>query len=186
MKGNIQLILGCMYSGKSSELLRRIRRYSVSNLKTCIIKYDKDKRYSNENMCTHDKQTYKALVCAEHLLNDELHQQIQDKDVIGIDEGQFFADIVEFSEMIANNGKIVIIAGLDGTFERKPFGSLLQLVPLSESVIKLNSVCMECKKDAAFTYRISNESETIIIGGIDRYLPLCRECYFEKTSTKFK
>lgn len=102
--------------------------------------------------------------------------------VIGIDEGQFFPDIVEFCEAMANAGKTVIVAALDGTFQRKPFGTILNLVPLAESVVKLTAVCMECFREAAYTKRLGTEKEVEVIGGADKYHSVCRLCYFKKAS----
>lgn len=97
--------------------------------------------------------------------------------VIGIDEGQFFPDTVEFCEEMANLGKTVIVAALDGTFQRKAFGNILNLVPLAESVVKLHAVCMQCYKEAAYTKRIGAEKELEVIGGADKYQAVCRRCY---------
>ena len=101
----------------------------------------------------------------------------KDFSVIGVDEGQFFNDVVEFCENMANQGKIVIVAALDGTFERKPFRSILDLVPLAESVVKLTAVCNICHREAAFTKRKGNETAVEIIGGTDMYMAVCRRCY---------
>jgi hypothetical protein len=101
-------------------------------------------------------------------------------DCIGIDEGQFFPDIVPFCEKMANIGKTVIVAALDGTFQRKPFGSVLDLIPLAESVTKLSAVCMLCYNDASFTERLGDELAVEVIGGSDKYLAVCRQCYFSK------
>lgn len=92
-----------------------------------------------------------------------------------------FPDIVEFSETMANEGKTVIVAALDGTFQRKAFGSILNLVPLAESVVKLTAVCMECFREAAYTKRLGVEKEVEVIGGADKYHSVCRLCYFKKT-----
>jgi len=93
-----------------------------------------------------------------------------------------FSDIDVFSEKAANMGKIVIIAALDGTFQRKPFGKVLNLVPCSESVTKLSAVCVLCQDDAAFSVRLSNETAVEVIGGADKYIAVCRTCYHEATS----
>jgi len=92
---------------------------------------------------------------------------------IGIDEGQFFDDIVEFAEKMANSGKIIVIAALDGTFERKRFGRVIDLIPMAERVEKLDAVCMDCKEAAAFTKRLTTSKETEVIGGSETYKPLC-------------
>ena len=172
-KGQIQVILGPMFSGKSTELMRRIRRYQVAKQECLVIKYAKDTRYSVENLSTHDQQSIPAIK-ATKLKNISSVYQFS---VIGVDEGQFFDDIVEFCEALANQGKIVIVAALDGTFERKPFGSILNLIPFAENVVKLSAVCNSCFREAAFTKRISEEKEVEVIGGSDKYLAVCRRCY---------
>lgn len=147
-RGHIEVIFGPMFSGKTTELLRRIKRYTVANQRCLVVKYSKDTRYSTECMSTHDKEMISATPC---LNLNEVEEKAKDFDVIGIDEGQFFPTLVGFSEKMANMGKIVIVAALDGTFQKKPFGSVLELVPLSESVTKLSAVCMICFRDASFT-----------------------------------
>ena len=105
-------------------------------------------------------------------------------DVIGIDEGQFFHDIVTWCEAMANSGKIVLVAALDGTFQRKPFCDILSLVPLAEEVTKLSAVCMSCFQDASFSKRITIEDgETVeVIGGADKYMAVCRGCYYSQVT----
>ena len=172
-KGQIQVILGPMFSGKSTELMRRIRRYQIANQECLVIKYAKDTRYSIENLSTHDQQSIPAIKATSLKNINNVHQF----SVIGVDEGQFFDDIVEFCEYMANLGKIVVVAALDGTFERKPFGAILNLIPLAENVIKLSAVCNTCFREAAFTKRTSEETEVEVIGGSDKYLAVCRRCY---------
>jgi thymidine kinase len=125
-----------------------------------MIKYSKDDRYDKDGIATHDKTVSSATGTTE-LKN--LTKCASDFGVIGIDEGQFFPDLVEFCEMMADAGKTVIVAALNGTFQRKPFGSVLDLIPLAESVDKLNAVCMICFKDASFTKRITKEQEVTLI-----------------------
>eukprot|EP01112_Ceratiomyxa_fruticulosa_P012680 TRINITY_DN3525_c0_g1_i1.p1 TRINITY_DN3525_c0_g1~~TRINITY_DN3525_c0_g1_i1.p1 ORF type:complete len:221 (+),score=44.55 TRINITY_DN3525_c0_g1_i1:155-817(+) len=176
--GQLQVILGPMFSGKSTELIRRIRRFTVANKRCLVVKYAKDTRYSKDNMSTHDLQQYEAKSCSR--LSETLPLADQ-YDVIGIDEGQFFPDVVEYSESMSNKGKTIIVAALDGTFQKKPFvapfGPVLELIPLAESVTKLTAVCMICFKDAAFTKRIGNETEVEVIGGAEKYIAVCRNCY---------
>jgi len=172
--GSIQLIYGPMFSGKSSELLRRIRRNTVAKRRCLVIKYSKDNRYSTDNLATHDRVQWTAMPC-EKLV--EAQEYAEDYDVIGIDEGQFFPDVVEFSENMANKGKLVIIAALDGTFQRKPFGAVLELVPLAEHITKLTAVCMMCQSDASFSMRLSHETAVEVIGGADKYIAVCRSCF---------
>jgi thymidine kinase len=107
---------------------------------------------------------------------------IFDYDVIGVDEGQFFPDLVDFCESAANAGKVVIVSALDGTFQRKPFGTVCDLIPLCESVVKLNAVCMQCSHDGAFSKRITNDTATEVIGGSDMYIAACRRCYMNNNA----
>jgi thymidine kinase len=97
--------------------------------------------------------------------------------VIGIDEGQFFEDIVQFSEEAANNGKIVIMSALNGTFEKKGWSNILEIIPLCEVVKKLSAICQMCSSNANFTFRTCSGLSNEMIGGADMYMPLCRECY---------
>jgi thymidine kinase len=105
-------------------------------------------------------------------------------DVIGVDEGQFFAEIVEFCELMANKSKTVLVSALDGTFERKPFGNIINLIPLAERVIKLCAVCVYCACEAAFTKRIVESKEVELIGGAEMYKPVCRGCFFQEQESK--
>ena len=182
-----------MFSGKSTELHRRLRRYEIGNKKSLLFKHGLDLRY-NRNIditknndiedkdlsfnITHDKNTYIALSCKELIPNID---KINDVDVIGIDEGQFFPDIVEFVELCANKGKIVLIAGLSGSFERNVIGDLYKLLPKAEQINMLTAVC-KCGKDAQFTKKFAsqlNEKVIVEIGGKEKYTACCRECYFK-------
>ena len=179
--GKIQLIIGPMFSGKSTELFRRIEKYEISKKKTILIKYTKDIRYSKKDICTHSNKKKKALSCL-HL--DEIEKKnINEVDVIGIDEGQFFDDLVEFSNFYADIGKTIIISALDGTFEKKPFPVIANLIPTVETILKLSAICMICGGKACYSKRITREMEINLIGGIDKYIAVCRECF--KKNLKF-
>ncbi|CAG06017.1 unnamed protein product, partial [Tetraodon nigroviridis] len=143
-RGQIQVIFGPMFSGKSTELMRRVRRFQLAQYKCLVIKYAKDTRYSDTGMATHDKNTMEAVPA--NCLADVRSMALQ-VCVIGIDEGQF------------------------------AFGNILNLVPLAESVVKLNAVCMQCFKEAAYTKRIGAEKEVEVIGGADKYQAVCRKCH---------
>ncbi|XP_069511351.1 thymidine kinase, cytosolic [Ambystoma mexicanum] len=175
-RGQIQVIFGPMFSGKSTELMRRVRRFQIAQYKCLLVKYYKDVRYSTNGVASHDRNTMEA-VAASRLL--DVYQQAVSCAVIGIDEGQFFSDVVEFCEGMANMGKTVIVAALDGTFQRKAFGNILSLVPLAESVVKLNAVCMECYREAAYTKRLGAEKEVEVMGGSEKYQAVCRRCYLK-------
>ena len=107
-----------------------------------------------------------------------LLDKVKDYDVVGIDEGQFFPDVVEFCDRAANLGKTVVVAALDGTFERKPFRNIVSLIPLAEKVSKFSAVCVYCTKEAAFTRRAIASKQVELIGGAEMYKPVCRGCFF--------
>jgi len=180
-RGTIQVIFGPMFSGKTTELMRRLKRYQFANHNVLIIKYQHDTRYDKTSIATHDQQTMAAISTLDLT---SLVAQASNYSVIGIDEGQFFPDTVSFSETMANQGKIVIVAALDGDYRRTGFGDILQLVPLAESVIKLTAVCMTCFAEASYTKRIGIEQELEIIGGADKYMAVCRRCYFSTNKEK--
>lgn len=180
-RGRIQLILGPMFSGKTTELIRRLKRFQFAKHKCLIIKYHRDQRYTEKNeITTHDHQKMAAAACVK--LDDlkRNHNLLSEYSVIGIDEGQFFPDTVTFAEEMANLGKTVIVAALDGSYQRTPFGNILNLIPLSESVIKLTAVCMICFQEASFTKRIGAEKELEVIGGAEKYMAVCRQCYMKQ------
>ena len=175
--GMIQSIFGPMFSGKTSELMRRIRRHRLAQKHCLVINFSKDNRYSSEMRITsHDKISIPALKVSR--LSEIPESELQDKQVIGIDEGQFFEDLIEKSEQWANEGKIVIVAALDCTFQMKPFKKVTDLLAISETVDKLTSVCLDCGNDAAFTKRTSSEDSVELIGGIEIYKPVCRSCFW--------
>lgn len=156
----LQLILGPMFSGKSTELIRRLQRYQIARYECLIIKYAKDVRYDDDSIATHDRQTLKAV--SANKLDEIDPEMIKNCDVIGIDEGQFFPDVVNFCEKAADAGKVVLVAALDGTYQRRGFDSgILNLVPLAEHVIKLTAVCMICFGEGSYTKRISDDKEVI-------------------------
>ena len=182
-RGEIQLILGPMFSGKTTELLRRMRRYAAAGKRCVVLKHALDDRYTagdSSVASTHDRQTCSAVPVAD--LIGDAYDHCRDADVVGIDEGQFFPDVVEFCERLANDdaGKIVVVASLDGTYRREPFGRVLELVPRAESVVKLCAVCVECHRDAAFTKRLGAETEVALIGGADKYAAVCRRCWHRR------
>ena len=173
MKGQIQVIFGPMFAGKTTELIRRIKRYQYSKYKCIIVK---SSIISSDQVITHDLISFQAI--STHNLYD-IKNKIIDFDVIGINEGQFFPDLSKFCEEMANLNKIIIVAALDGNYLRKPFGNILDIIPLAESVIKLSAICMNCQDDASFSKRITDEIEENLVGGSDKYTVLCRECYHQ-------
>ena len=170
-----------MFSGKTTELIRRINRHMISKQSCVVLRYSKDTRYHKSKAMTHDKRGIDAIPCEE--LTEELHDVLLQYSVVGIDEAQFFRGLVDFANKLADIGKIVIVAGCDATYLRKPFGELCQLVATAESVTKLNSVCKECMEDASFTKRTTNETVEEVIGGAEKYMPICRSCSNKECGT---
>lgn len=174
--GRIELIVGPMFSGKSTELLRRLRRYKVARAECLLLKFAGDGRYSETEVVTHDSTGMAAQNCAR--LADAA-AAMDGADVVGIDEGQFFDDLLPTCERLANAGKVVIVAALDGTFQRKPFEQVVELCPLAERVDKLSAVCVHCTRPAAFSKRIVAGDAVVDIGGADKYEAVCRRCFFK-------
>jgi thymidine kinase len=179
--GRIELIIGPMFAGKSTELIRRVRRYSRTRKKCLVIKYKADTRYSVESVSTHDRVEHRAESCTELKEVDHL---IDEVDVVAIDEGQFFPDLLSFADRVANSGRIVIIACLDADFLRAPFGDVCNLVPRAELITKLTAVCNRCTADAAFTLRTTNATQQALIGGAEMYEPVCRSCHLRYCQSK--
>ena len=176
----IQLIIGPMYSGKSTELIRRLSRYQAIDKNVLVINSSDDTRTDN-SIKTHNNNKLSAIKC-DNLMSILDNESYLNSEVIGIDEAQFFNDLYDFILEVEKTNKIVIISGLDGDFQRKPFGQILDIIPLCNSVIKLNSLCM-FKKDgntlASFTKRIINSKEQKVVGSQESYMSVCREGYFK-------
>lgn len=175
--GRIELIVGPMFAGKTTEMLRRVDRAELAKKRCVVMKYSQDNRYSQNNVATHDLQMRVAIPCSKLLPHIE---ECQNFDVVGIDEGQFFPDVVEFSERLANCGKTVIVAGLDGDFRRKPFGRVLDLISRSESLTKLTAICTETGGEACYTQRTIDSQDLEIIGGAEMYRAASRTSFFHK------
>lgn len=177
--GRIEVIVGCMMAGKTTELMRRIRRYAIAGCTVVVIKYSKDIRYDAMACSSHDGSKMDAIPVMRLADAKDVMAAV---DVVGIDEGQFFPDVPEVAEALANAGKTVIVAALDGTYKRQPFGRIMELLPISESFTKLNAVCTLCHKDAAFSDllipNVTNATE--IIGGQEKYSALCRACFLKR------
>jgi len=179
MQGKLNLIIGPMFSGKSTLLLTRYRRYKIAGKSCLLIKYAKDDRYdTNEAMIvTHDKLSYRAVAT---LRLSELDQYINNFDVICIDEIQFYPDASEYCDKWANRGKIVEACGLSGDYRRKPFEQISLLIPISDDVEHVKAVCKESGEDAPFSKRISLEEEQEVIGGEDKYMAVSRKIFFDQ------
>ena len=175
MTGYLELILGPMYSGKTTRLIEHYRAYKYIGKKIVVINYSLDIRYSNTMLSSHDRCEI-PCVFDNQLSNEKMWI---DADVILINEGQFFNDLVPaVQKMVESYGKTVHICGLDGDFRRERFGTILDLIPFCDKVEKLTAFCGQCRDGtpAIFSHRVSNESEQVVIG-TSNYIPLCRACY---------
>ncbi|GAA0170866.1 nucleotide kinase [Lithospermum erythrorhizon] len=178
--GEIHVIIGPMFAGKTTALLRRVRFESNLGRKVVVIKSSKDTRYAVNSVVTHDGTKFPCWALP-NLSNFKLKFGIDEYhkvDVIAIDEAQFFDDLYEFCCNAADiDGKIVVVAGLDGDYLRRNFGSVLDVVPLADTVTKLTARCEVCGKKAIFTLRKIDDTQIELVGGADIYMPVCRKHY---------
>ena len=175
--GYLEMIIGPMFSGKTSALVDVYKHYVLYNKNVCIVNYEMDKRYSNDKLMTHDKVGIDCIFL-ERLSDMKLNSY----DIILVNEGQFFEDIVDVvRKWVDQDGKRVHIAALDGNFRREPFQVISELIPLCDSLQKRKALCIDCKDgtDAIFSLRYNNKGTTDVvqIGGSDTYKPVCRGCY---------
>jgi len=177
----IEIILGCMYSGKSTELLRRTKRYQAIGKNVLLINHTNDTRTGN-SVKTHRDETENALKITNLMdifTNNNQKIAIFKANVIGIDEAQFFGDLHEFVMAMEQYGKTIIISGLDGDSDRKPFGQILQCIPLCDEVVKLNAMDMVDKDGtpAIFTKRIVKKEGQVLVGATESYMAVSRKNY---------
>ena len=176
----IEIILGCMFSGKSTELLRRVKRYKAIGMKTLLINNVIDLR-TGLFIETHDGVKFSAIKL-KYLMNiyNDYEDIYNQSDIIAIDEAQFFPDLLHFVLKAEKDNKIILIAGLDGDSNRKPFGQILSCIPLCDSVIKLKAMDMISKDgtEAIFTKRLINDNKKqILVGSRDKYKAVSRKNY---------
>jgi thymidine kinase len=177
-KGSITMIIGPMFSGKTSELIRLIKRAEIAKKRCLVLKYSKDLRYSNK-VITHDLIDKDCILTSDliDIYNDFKSGELifNDYDVIAIDEGSFIKNI-ELVNKWADYGKIIYIAALDSDYKRNPFQSIVNLVSTAENVIKLTAICT-CGDEASFSKRIITDDNIELIGGKESYNSVCRGCY---------
>ncbi len=177
-EGYLELILGPMFSGKTTELIRIYKTFDYIGQTPVVINYSGDTRYSTTHLSSHDEI---KLPC---IFTDSLYRLIDNErvkasSVILINEGQFFGDLqYAVLELVETHKKKVYICGLDGDFKQRKFGTILNLIPHCDKVVKLKSLCAICKngKPAIFSHRVSKETTQVVIG-VNNYIPLCRSCY---------
>jgi thymidine kinase len=176
-KGTIEVITGSMFSGKTEELIRRLRRSNYAGLKVEIFKPSLDNRYSETRVVSHDD---KSIVSTPVDNASAILLLAGDVDVVGIDEAQFFDNsIIDVCNNLADNGIRVVIAGLDMDFMGKPFGPMPALLAVAEYVTKVHAICMRCGNLAQYSFRKSAEEQVVLLGEKNIYEPLCRNCYNE-------
>lgn len=181
--GSIEVICGSMFSGKTEELIRRLKRAKIANQKIQIFKPSLDSR-NNEYIESHDKNRIKSLTVKTSY---DVYDIGKEFDVIGIDEVQFFDDeIVSVCNSLANNGVRVIAAGLDMDYLGNPFGPMPNLMAIAEYVTKVHAICSKTGNIANYSYRKNKEDSIILIGEKDEYEALSREIFYEKMNSKKK
>jgi thymidine kinase len=191
--GYLEIILGPMYSGKSSRLVEIYKQCKFCNIPVAVINHVIDNRYDDELLSTHDKikipciKTEKLFDVWSNIPVFDNNPRFKDminiikSNVILINEGQFFPDLFEVVNDMVHFGKQVYVCGLDGDFEKKKFGKILDLIPLCDKVTKLTSLCSLCKDGTPgiFSMRLTNEKEQTVVGS-ENYIPVCRVCYNSK------
>jgi len=173
--GWIEVVCGSMFSGKTEELIRRMRRAVIARQKVEIFKPKVDNRYSSQDIVSHDKQKIKSTVIKKP---DEILKVALEAQVVGIDEAQFFDNsLVRVCQTLANMGKRVIIAGLDQDYRGKPFGPIPHLLAVAEYITKTHAICVVCGNPANHTQRTTEDKERVVVGASDIYEARCRNCY---------
>ena len=180
--GWIEVICGSMFSGKTEELIRRIKRAMIARQKVLIFKPAVDNRYHAQNVVSHNENAITST--AVNFANDILLRE-DNCDVIGIDEAQFFDDeIIEVANKLANAGKRVIIAGLDMDFAGRPFGPMAGLLSIAEYVTKVHAICINCGNVASYSFRRTKSNKKVVLGETDIYEARCRKCFLEGMNQK--
>ena len=173
----LELIIGPMFSGKTSKLLDIYKQFKFCSINVTIINHTSDTRYHETMLSSHDHVLVPCIMLPK--LEDCLAiKSVKDAQVILVNEGQFFPDLYDSVVTMLNHDKKVYICGLDGDFERKKFGQILDLIPMSDKITKLTSLCSVCRDgtNAIFSMRLTDEKDQTVVG-ISNYIPVCRKCY---------
>lgn len=183
-RGWIEVVCGSMFSGKTEELIRRLKRAKYARQKVEIFKPKIDTRYDEENVVSHNENSINSTPVESAI---QILFLVNDIDVVGIDEAQFFdSELVSVCQELASRGIRVIVAGLDMDFMGKPFGPMPALLATAEYVTKVHAVCMGCGSLAQFSHRLVSNDKLVLLGETDNYEPLCRSCYNERMAIKPK
>lgn len=177
--GWIEVITGCMFSGKTEELIRRLRRAKIAKQKVVIFKPIIDTRYSSNSIVSHSEQSLPSILIKDV---NEILDLVEDAQVIGIDEAQFFSnDLIGVCNKLADEGKRVIVAGLDMDYKGIPFEPIPQLLSIAEYITKSLAICVVCGNPADRTQRKTSSSERVVVGAADVYEARCRKCHYIPT-----
>jgi thymidine kinase len=181
-RGWIEVITGSMFSGKTEELIRRLKRAKIARQKVEIFKPAVDTRYDEMNVVSHDEN---AISSTPVQSSNQILLYVNDADVVGVDEAQFFDNqLADVCNKLANTGIRVIVAGLDMDYLGKPFGPIPSLMATAEYVTKVHAVCIECGNLAQHSHRIIADDHLVVLGEKDSYEPLCRVCFGKKMKKK--
>ena len=173
--GWIEVICGSMFSGKTEELIRRLRRAEFARQDLILFKPSVDVRYSEKNVVSHRGTEFNAVLVAD---SKEILDAVKDQKVVAIDEAQFFdADLVEVASELASRGIRVILAGLDMDYTGAPFGPMPALLAAAEYVSKVHAICVSCGNLAQFSNRLVSDTDQVMLGAVEEYRPLCRSCF---------
>ncbi len=183
-KGWIEVICGSMFSGKTEELIRRLKRAKFAKQKVEIFKPSVDNRYDEVKVVSHDSNEIQSTPVPS---SSNILLMTSEVDVVGIDEAQFFdSELPNVCNQLANSGVRVIIAGLDMDFLGNPFGPMPALMASAEYITKVHAICMRCGNLANHSYRITEENSLVVLGETNNYEPLCRDCFYKAQSMKSK
>nr|MBS0036831.1 thymidine kinase [Saprospiraceae bacterium] len=173
--GWIEVVCGSMFSGKTEELLRRLKRSVYAKQHYLLVKPAKDVRFAKREVVSHDENAMECITVAQAT---DILKHVSEVEVIGIDEAQFFdQQLIEVCEQLANAGKRVVVAGLDMDFLGRPFGPIPQLLAIAEYVTKVHAICPHCGNLASHSYRFAEGEATIMLGATEAYEPRCRKCF---------
>jgi thymidine kinase len=174
-RGSVEVICGSMFSGKTEELIRRLKRAKIARLRVEIFKPTVDVRYSDTEVVSHDSRSIHSTPVAAAA---EIVPLSAGVDVVGIDEAQFFDDgIVDVCNELARRGVRVIVAGLDMDFKGVPFGPIPMLCAIADDVTKVHAICVQCGELALYSHRLISDDNRVLLGEKNEYQPLCRHCY---------
>lgn len=177
-KGWIEVVCGSMFSGKTEELIRRLKRAEIANLKVEIFKPAIDTRYDEVQVVSHDATAIRSTPVTH---SENILLLANDVDVVGIDEAQFLdMELPSVCEKLAKKGIRVIIAGLDMDFQGQPFGPMPQLLSIADYITKVHAICMKCGDMAHFSFRKTPDTSKVLLGEKESYEPRCRKCYYEQ------